>query len=45
MPTINSTSNKARESNILAEIHAGKPSKQAIAIGYAIQRRAGKKRK
>jgi len=40
MPTIQSPSDKARGENILAEIHAGKPNKQAIAIGYSIQRRA-----
>jgi hypothetical protein len=40
MPLLNSGSNPARRSNILAEINAGKPSKQAVAIGYAIQRRA-----
>lgn len=40
MPTINSPSNKTRNFNILAEIHAGKPNKQAVAIGYAIQRKA-----
>lgn len=47
MPLQNSTSDKARGTNILAEIHAGKPSKQAVAIGYSIQRKAkaaGKKR-
>lgn len=40
MPLINSGSNSARQENILREIHAGKPNKQAVAIGYAIQRRA-----
>lgn len=44
MPLKNSASDAARKSNILAEIHAGKPSKEAIAIGYSIQRRARKKR-
>jgi hypothetical protein len=45
MPLINRPSDDARNKNILAEIHAGKPSKQAIAIGYSIQRRAKRKPK
>lgn len=46
MPLKQSSSEKAKEYNILAEIHAGKPQKQAVAIGYAVQRRAqGKKPK
>lgn len=40
MPTKNGSSDEDRNFNILAEIHAGKPRKQAVAIGYAIQRRA-----
>lgn len=40
MPLTKSPSNTARSSNILAEIRAGKPKDQAIAIGYAVQRRA-----
>jgi hypothetical protein len=44
MPLRNSASNEARSQNILAEIHAGKPNKQAVAIGYAVQRRARAKR-
>lgn len=40
MPLKSSASNKDRSFNILAEIHAGKPNKQAVAIGYAVQRRA-----
>lgn len=40
MPLKNSSSDADRSRNILAEIHAGKPSKQAVAIGYSIQRRA-----
>ena len=45
MPLKYGASDKDRNLNILAEIHANKPSKQAEAIGYAIQRRAkGKKR-
>ncbi len=40
MPLIKSTSNKARSKNIAAEVRAGKPVKQAVAIGYSVQRRA-----
>jgi hypothetical protein len=47
MPLKKGTSNKTRSENIATEIRAGKPKKQAIAIGYAVQRRAkgGKKGK
>jgi len=46
MPLMHSPTKKARQFNILAEIKAGKPPKQAVAIGYAEQRRnAAKKRK
>lgn len=48
MPLIKSKSNAAREHNIKAEIDSGKDPKQAVAIGYAVQRKArakkGKKR-
>lgn len=40
MPLIKSASDEARGQNIMAEMHSGKPSKQAIAIGYYIQRKA-----
>jgi hypothetical protein len=40
MPLINSKSKKAREANIRTEIAAGKPPRQAVAIGYSEQRRA-----
>lgn len=40
MPLQNSSSNAARSANIAAEVNAGKPQKQAVAIGYAVQRRA-----
>lgn len=43
MPLENSTSDAARQRNIQAEIDAGKPPKQAVAIGYSVQREAGKK--
>lgn len=42
MPLQKSTSNKARSANIKAEIAAGKPIKQAVAIGYSVQRQAAK---
>lgn len=46
MPLLNSMSDKARQYNILAEIHAGRPPKQAAAIAYDVQRRAeARKRK
>ena len=43
MPLIKSKSEKAFKSNIKAEIAAGKPPKQAVAIAYDVQRRAPKK--
>jgi hypothetical protein len=45
MPLKKSTSKKAFTSNIKAEISAGKPQKQAVAIAYSVKRQAGKKRK
>ena len=43
MPLIKSASKKARNTNIKTEIDAGKPIKQAVAIGYSEQREAKKK--
>lgn len=43
MPLIKSKSDKAFKSNIKAEIAAGKPQKQAVAIAYAVKRKAPKK--
>ena len=40
MPLSKSASKEALQTNILAEIDAGKPTPQAVAIGYSIQRRA-----
>ena len=40
MPLIKSPSKTARNKKIKTEIAAGKPPKQAVAIGYAVQRRA-----
>jgi hypothetical protein len=42
MPLIKSKSDKAFKSNIKAEIAAGKPQKQAVAIAYATKRAAKK---
>lgn len=49
MPLKHGTSDKTRQENIKREIEAGKPVKQAVAIGYAEQRheiakKAGEKR-
>jgi hypothetical protein len=42
MPLIHSGSKEARQENIHREIEAGKPIKQAVAIGYSVQREAMK---
>lgn len=42
MPLIKSKSSKAFEGNLKAELAAGKPKKQALAIAYDVQRRAKK---
>lgn len=44
MPLKKSTSKPAFKSNIKAEIAAGKPPKQAVAIAYSVKRRAGRKK-
>jgi hypothetical protein len=41
MPLIKSTSKKAFSHNVKAEISAGKPPKQAVAIAYSEKRSAG----
>lgn len=43
MPLKKGSSDKTREQNIKREIEAGKPPKQAVAIGYAVQRKSKKK--
>lgn len=43
MPLVKSTSKEAFRKNVKAEVHAGKPVKQAVAIAYATQRAAAKK--
>jgi hypothetical protein len=45
MPLEKSPSKKARERNIQREISAGKDPKQAVAIGYSVQREAKKKKR
>ena len=42
MPVIKSKSPKAFKENIKAEIAAGKPQKQAVAIAYSVKRAAKK---
>lgn len=41
MPLIKSKSPKAMSANIKAEMAAGKPQKQAVAIAYSVKRKAG----
>jgi hypothetical protein len=43
MPLIKSVSKKAFASNVKAEVAAGKPQKQAIAIAYSVKRKAQRK--
>ena len=45
MPLKKSTSKAAFKSNIRAEIAAGKPQKQAVAIAYSEKRQAQKRKK
>jgi hypothetical protein len=43
MPLIKSTSKEAFRKNIKAEVSAGKPVKQAVAIAYATKRASSHK--
>ena len=43
MPLKKSTSEKAFKQNVKAEVKAGKPVKQAVAIAYSVKREAKKK--
>jgi hypothetical protein len=43
MPLKKSTSAKAFTANLKAELGAGKPRKQALAIAYSVKRQAKKK--
>ena len=45
MPLVKSKSEKAFKENIKAEVKAGKPVKQAVAIAYSTKREAEKKTK
>lgn len=45
MPLKKLKSEKAFKSNVKAEVKAGKPQKQAVAIAYAVKRDAEHKRK
>jgi hypothetical protein len=45
MPLKKGTSEKSFKSNVKAEIKAGKPQKQAVAIAYSVKRDAENKRK
>ena len=45
MPLAKSKSEKAFKENIKAEVKAGKPVKQAVAIAYSVKREAQKTKK
>lgn len=45
MPLKKSASRKAFSSNVRAEMQAGKPQKQAVAIAYSVARKAKSKGK
>jgi hypothetical protein len=45
MPLKKSAGKKAFSQNVRAEMHAGKPQKQAVAIAYSVQRKARGKKK
>lgn len=42
MPLVKSSSKNAMRKNIKAEVKAGKPVKQAVAIAYSVKRSAKK---
>ena len=44
MPLIHSKKPSAFSKNVSAEMHAGKPQKQAVAIAYSVQRQAEHKK-
>lgn len=43
MPLVKSTSKNAFRKNVKAEVTAGKPVKQAVAIAYNVKRETAKK--
>jgi len=45
MPLVKSPSKAAFRQNIKAEVKAGKPVKQAVAIAYSVKREAAVKKK
>ena len=45
MSLINSVSKKAFSHNVSKEMHSGKKQSQALAIAYAVKRRAAMKKK
>ena len=45
MPLKKSSSDKAFTANLKAELGAGKPKKQALAIAYSVQKEAARKKK
>lgn len=42
MPLLKDVGKKAFDRNVKAEIDAGKPPKQAVAIAYSVKRKAAK---
>jgi hypothetical protein len=42
MPLVKSASKEAFRKNVKAEVAAGKPAKQAVAIAYSVKREAQK---
>ena len=42
MPLVKSTGKEAFRKNVKAEVKAGKPVKQAVAIAYSVKRAAAK---
>jgi hypothetical protein len=44
MPLVKSPSKAAFRKNVAAEVKAGKPVKQAVAIAYSTKRQAAKKK-
>ena len=45
MPLVKSSSKSAFRKNVGAEVKAGKPVKQAVAIAYSVKRKAAKGKK
>jgi len=44
MPLVKSTSKEAFRKNVKAEVNAGKPVKQAVAIAYSVKREVAAKK-